>query len=206
MIYGGEEITLSKGETVKDILNRIDDDKNYFYILQLPRCGDNRIKIGKSKKIHKRFSEYANLFYGSVVYVLKLVVFPNKNIGDNAKKPAEIFESMMKSKLKKVQGKTNVLGSEIQTEWYDYKYKNDVLAMYELLKNGDEDDETEKRKSQRLKIGDQIKVLWNLEKSRKKQYYSGKVLKVGKNDYTVKYDEDDSIHTHTYNVKWDFDD
>lgn len=206
MIYGGEEITLSKGETVKDILNRIDDDKNYFYILQLPRCGDNRIKIGKSKKIHKRFSEYANLFYGSVVYVLKLVVFPNKNIGDNAKKPAEIFESMMKSKLKKVQGKTNVLGSEIQTEWYDYKYKNDVLTMYELLKNGDEDDETEKRKSQRLKIGDQIKVLWNLEKSRKKQYYSGKVLKVGKNDYTVKYDEDDSIHTHTYNVKWDFDD
>jgi len=206
MIYGGEEITLSKGETVKDILNRIDDDKNYFYILQLPRCGDNRIKIGKSKKIHKRFSEYANLFYGSVVYVLKLVVFPNKNIGDNAKKPAEIFESMMKSKLKKVQGKTNVLGREIQTEWYDYKYKNDVLAMYELLKNGDEDDETEKRKSQRLKIGDQIKVLWNLEKSRKKQYYSGKVLKVGKNDYTVKYDEDDSIHTHTYNVKWDFDD
>jgi len=206
MIYGGEEITLSKGETVKDILNCIDDDKNYFHILQLPRCGDNRIKIGKSKKIHKRFSEYANLFYGSVVYVLKLVVFPNKNIGDNAKKPAEIFESMMKSKLKKVQGKTNVLGSEIQTEWYDYKYKNDVLAMYELLKNGDEDDETEKRKSQRLKIGDQIKVLWNLEKSRKKQYYSGKVLKVGKNDYTVKYDEDDSIHTHTYNVKWDFDD
>ena len=101
MIYGGEEITLSKGETVKDILNCIDDDKNYFHILQLPRCGDNRIKIGKSKKIHKRFSEYANLFYGSVVYVLRLVVFPNKNIGDNAKRPAEIFESMMKSKLKK---------------------------------------------------------------------------------------------------------
>ena len=206
MIYGGKEVSLSKGETVKDILKRIDDDKNYFYILQLPRCGDNRIKIGKSKKLHKRFSEYANLFYGSAVYVLKLVVFPNKNIGDNAKKPAEIFESLMKSKLKKVQGKTNVLGSEIQTEWYDYKYKNDVLAMYELLKDGDEDDETERRKSKRLKVGDEIKVLWNLEKSRKKQYYRGKVLKVGKNDYTVQYDEDDSIHTHTYNVKWDFDD
>ena len=143
MIYGGKEVSLSKGETVKDILKRIDDDKNYFYILQLPRCGDNRIKIGKSKKLHKRFSEYANLFYGSAVYVLKLVVFPNKNIGDNAKKPAEIFESLMKTKLKKVQAKTNVLGSEIQTEWYDYKYKNDVLAMYELLKDGDEDDETE---------------------------------------------------------------
>jgi len=145
-------------------------------------------------------------YHGSSVYVSKLVVFPNKNIGDSAKKPAEIFESLMKSKLKKVQGKTNVLGSEIQTEWYDYKYKNDVLAMYELLKDGDEDDETERRKSKRLKVGDEIKVLWNLEKSRKKQYYSGKVLKVGKNDYTVQYDEDDSIHTHTYNVKWDFDD
>ena len=47
MIYGGKEITLNKGETVKDILKRIDDDKIYFYILQLPRCGDNRIKIGK---------------------------------------------------------------------------------------------------------------------------------------------------------------
>ena len=78
--------------------------------------------------------------------------------------------------------------------------------MYELLKDGDEDDETERRKSKRLKVGDEIKVLWNLENSRKKQYYSGKVLKVGKNDYTVQYDEDDSIHTHTYNVKWDFDD
>ena len=132
MIYGGKEITLSKGETVKDILKRIDDDKNYFYILQLPRCADNRIKIGKSKKLHKRFSEYANLFYGSLVYVLKLVVFPNKNIGGNAKKPAEIFESMMKSKLKKVQG--NVLGSEIQTEWYDYEYKNNVISMYDFLK------------------------------------------------------------------------
>lgn len=205
MIYGGNEINLKKGETVKDILKKIDDDKNYFYILQLPRCSDNRIKIGKSLKLHKRFSEYANLFYGSSVYVLKLVVFPNKNIGSNAKKPAEIFESMMKQKLKKVQGKTNVLGSEIQTEWYDYNLKDDVLAMYELLKDGDEDDETGKRKSKRLKVGDEIKVLWNLENSRKKQYYSGKVLKVGKNNYTVQYDEDNSIHTHSYGVKWDFD-
>lgn len=204
MIYGGNEINLKKGESVKDILKTIDDDKNYFYILQLPRCSDNRIKIGKSLKLHKRFSEYANLFYGSSVYVLKLVAFPNKNIGSNAKKPAEIFESMMKQKLKKVQGKTNVLGSEIQTEWYDYNLKDDVLAMYQLLKDGDEDDETEKRKSKRLKVGDEIKVLWNLEKSRKKEYYSGKVLKVGKNNYTVQYDEDNSIHTHSYDVKWDF--
>ena len=57
-----------------------------------------------------------------------------------------------------------------------------------------------------MKVGDKIKVLWNLEKSRKKQYHTGKVLKVGKNDYTVQYDEDDSIHTRDYNVKWDFED
>ena len=62
MIYGGKEIDLKGNTTIKDILNNIDNSKHYFYIIQLPRCGSSRIKIGKSEILHKRFSEYANLW------------------------------------------------------------------------------------------------------------------------------------------------
>ena len=127
MIYGSKDIDLKANTTIKDILNNIDNSKHYFYIIQLPRCGSSRIKIGKSEILHKRFSEYANLFYGSDIYVLRLIAFPKKHYTgeDKTNYPNALFESMMKQKLKKVQGKTNVLGSEIQTEWYDYEHKKE---------------------------------------------------------------------------------
>ena len=209
MIYGGTEIKLQANTTIKDILNNIDNSKHYFYIIQLPRCGSSRIKIGKSEILHKRFSEYANLFYGSDIYVLRLISFPKKHYTgeDKTNYPNALFESMMKQKLKKVQGKTNVLGSEIQTEWYDYSHKKDVLAMFDMLKNESaKEKEHTKRKSERLKIGDDIQVKWKLKNSRKTEWYDAEVLKVSEDSFKVKYDEDGSIYTHTKDTPWRFQD
>ena len=207
MIYGGKEIDLKANTTIKDILNNIDNSKHYFYIIQLPRCGSSRIKIGKSEILHKRFSEYANLFYGSDIYVLRLIVFPKKHYTgeDKTNYPNALFETMMKQKLKKVQGKTNVLGSEIQTEWYNYEHKKDVLAMFDILKNESaKETEHTKRKSERLKIGDEIQVKWKLKNSRKTEWYNSKVLKVSEDSFKVKYDEDDSVMTHSKDTPWRF--
>ena len=207
MIYGSKEIDLKANTTIKDILNNIDNSKHYFYIIQLPRCGSSRIKIGKSEILHKRFSEYANLFYGSDIYVLRLISFPKKHYTgeDKTNYPNALFETMMKQKLKKVQGKTNVLGSEIQTEWYNYEHKKDVLAMFDILKNESaKETEHTKRKSERLKIGDEIQVKWNLKNSRKTEWYNGKVLKVSEDSFKVKYDEDDSVMTHSKDTPWRF--
>ena len=207
MIYGSKEIDLKANTTIKDILNNIDNSKHYFYIIQLPRCGSSRIKIGKSEILHKRFSEYANLFYGSDIYVLRLISFPKKHYTgeDKTNYPNALFETMMKQKLKKVQGKTNVLGSEIQTEWYNYEHKKDVLAMFDILKNESaKETEHTKRKSERLKIGDEIQVKWNLKNSRKTEWYNGKVLKVSEDSFKVKYDEDDSVMTHSKDTPWKF--
>ena len=115
----------------------------------------------------------------------------------------------MKQKLKKVQGKTNVVGSEIQTEWYDYTHKNDVLAMFDMLKESSStDEEHTQRKSKRnmdtLKVGDLIEVKWNLENSRKKAYYTGKVVKVNADTFKIKYDEDNSVMTHAKTTPWRF--
>ena len=68
MIYGSKEVELSLKTTIEDIKDDVDNDKHYFYIIQLPRCSSSRIKIGKSELLHKRFSEYANMFYGSEIY------------------------------------------------------------------------------------------------------------------------------------------
>ena len=206
MIYGSKEIDLKANTTIKDILNNIDNSKHYFYIIQLPRCGSSRIKIGKSEILHKRFSEYANLFYGSDIYVLRLISFPKKHYTgeDKTNYPNALFETMMKQKLKKVQGKTNVLGSEIQTEWYNYEHKKDVLAMFDILKNESaKETEHTKRKSERLKIGDEIQVKWKLT-NKKTSYYDAKVLKVSEDSFKVKYDEDDSVMTHSKDTPWRF--
>lgn len=207
MIYGGREIDIQANTTIKDILNNIDNSKHYFYIIQLPRCGSSRIKIGKSEILHKRFSEYANLFYGSDIYVLRLIAFPKKHYTDEDKTnyPNALFETMMKQKLKKVQGKTNVLGSEIQTEWYNYEHKKDVLAMFDILKNESaKEKEHTKRKTERLKNGDDIQVKWKLKNSRKTEWYDAKVLKVSEDSFKVKYDEDDSVMTHPKKTPWRF--
>ena len=204
MIYGSKEIELSLKTTIEDIMGDVDNDKHYFYIIQLPRCGSSRIKIGKSELLHKRFSEYANMFYGSDIYVLRLISFPKKHYTGNEKTnyPNALFEQKMKAKLKKVQGKTSKKGYEIQTEWYDYKHKQDVISMFDILKNeSSTDTEHVKRTSERIKIGDIIEVLWKME-GRKKEYLKGKVFKVGANTFTIKYDDGDT-ETHKYtDVSW----
>ena len=208
MIYGGKEIDINRNETVLDVIKNIDDSKNYFYIIKTPRCGGNRIKIGKSKTIKKRFAEYANYYIDSNVYVLKLIAFNDINIGSGAKKPGEVFESLMKNKLKNIQNHKDKNDLTIQTEWYDLEHKDKILKAFEEVKKSNEEGKTgvntSTRSHKNLKIGDDIQVEWKLKNSRKTEWYDGKVLKISDDTYTVKYDEDDSVMTHPKKTPWRF--
>ena len=55
-----------------------------------------------------------------------------------------------------------------------------------------------------MKIGDDIQVEWKLKNSRKTEWYDGKVLKISDDTYTVKYDDDNSVMTHTKKTPWRF--
>ena len=208
MIYGGKEREINRNETVLDVIKNIDDSKNYFYIIKTPRCGGNRIKIGKSKTIKKRFAEYANYYFDSNVYVLKLIVFNDINIGSGAKKPAEVFESLMKNKLKNIQNHKNKNDETIQTEWYNFEHKDKILKAFEEVKKSNEESKTAVNTSTRshknLKIGDDIQVEWKLKNSHKTEWYDAEVLKISDDTYTVKYDDDDSVMTHPKKTPWRF--
>ena len=208
MIYGGKEIDINRNETVLDVIKNIDDSKNYFYIIKTPRCGGNRIKIGKSKTIKKRFAEYANYYFDSNVYVLKLIAFNDINIGSGAKKPGEVFESLMKNKLKNIQNHKDKNDLTIQTEWYDLEHKDKILKAFEEVKKSNEESKTgvntSTRSQKNMKIGDDIQVEWKLKNSRKTEWYDAEVLKITKDTYTVKYDEDDSVMTHPKKTPWRF--
>lgn len=208
MIYGGKEKEINRNETVLDVIKNIDDSKNYFYIIKTPRCGGNRIKIGKSKTIKKRFAEYANYYFDSNVYVLKLISFNNINIGSGGKKPAEVFESLMKDKLKNIQNHKNKNDETIQTEWYDFNHKDKIFKAFEEVKKSNEEAKTgvntSTRSHKKMKIGDDIQVEWELKNSRKTEWYDAKVLKISNNTYTVKYEDDNSVMTHSKNTPWRF--
>lgn len=208
MIYGGKEREINRSETVLDVIKNIDDSKNYFYIIKTPRCGGNRIKIGKSKTIKKRFAEYANYYFDSNVYVLKLISFNNINIGSGGKKPAEVFESLMKDKLKNIQNHKNKNDETIQTEWYDFNHKDKIFKAFEEVKKSNEEAKTgvntSTRSHKKMKIGDDIQVEWELKNSRKTEWYDAKVLKISNNTYTVKYEDDNSVMTHSKNTPWRF--
>ena len=210
MIYGGKEIEINRNETVLDILKRIDLKKNYFYIIKTPRCGGNRIKIGKSKTINSRFASYANYYIDSNVYVLKLIAFNDINIGIGGKKPSEVFEALMKNKLKNIQNHKNKNDETIQTEWYDFNHKDKIFETFEEVKKSNEQSKTPVNTSTRshknMKIGDDIQVEWKLKNSRKNEWYDAEVLKITDNSYTVRYDEDNSVMTHPKKIPWRFQD
>ena len=68
--------------TIKQLLasktgGKARDMKHYFYILQMPDCGANRIKIGKSSNIYARFKYYQEHFHGDTVNIKDLRWFPN---------------------------------------------------------------------------------------------------------------------------------
>ena len=206
MIYGGKEIEINRSETVLDVIKDIDNTKNYFYIIKTPRCGGNRIKIGKSKTIKSRFASYANYYIDSNVYVLKLIAFNNINIGSGGKKPSEVFESLMKDKLKNIQNHKDKNDLTIPTEWYDFNHKDKIFKAFEDVKKSNEEGRTgvntSTRSHKNMKIGDNIQVEWKLKNSRKTEWYDAEVLKITKDTYTVKYDEDDSVMTHPLKTPW----
>jgi len=133
-----------------------------------------------------------------------------KAIGSGAKKPSEVFESLMKNKLKHIQNHKDKNDLTIQTEWYDLEHKNKIFKAFEEVKKSNEEAKTgvntSTRSHKKMKIDDDIQVEWKLKNSRKTEWYDAVVLKITKDTYTVKYDEDDSVMTHPLKTPWRFQD
>ena len=127
-----------------------------------------------------------------------------------AKKPGEVFESLMKNKLKNIQNHKDKNDLTIQTEWYDLEHKDKILKAFEEVKKSNEESKTgvntSTRSHKNLKMGDDIQVEWKLKNSRKTEWYDAKVLKISDDTYTVIYDEDDSVMTHPLKTPWRFQD
>ena len=127
-----------------------------------------------------------------------------------SKKPAEVFESLMMSKLKNIQNHKDKNDSTIPTEWYDFNHKDKIFKAFEEVKKSNEEGRTgvntSTRSHKNMKIGDNIQVEWKLKNSRKTEWYDAEVLKITKDTYTVKYDEDDSVMTHPLKTPWRFQD
>ena len=49
-----------------------------------------------------------------------------------------------------------------------------------------------------------LQFKWKLKNSRKTEWYNAKVLKVIEDSFKVKYDEDDSVMTHSKDTPWRF--
>ena len=154
MTRAGNEIT--EYSTVKQLINDSsmkNNNKQFFYMLKMPDCGGNRIKIGKSSNIYQRFKYYNDHFYNSSVRILFLRSF-NKTLtdryGDNSKMLYALFEQEAKKALKK-------FNNDTITEWFsgdkEYEIKKafrefvDEFGNTEYQKNKLKEKSTRERKA-----------------------------------------------------------
>lgn len=160
----GKDIIEKKKTTIKEIMkyleehNKKGDKSHYFYIIEMPSCGGNRIKIGKSSALYSRFKYYQDHFFGSDVNVLRLRKFRNTDVArytEAGMKLYTLFEREAKYYLRKYNAevnKKNQLGK--LTEWYDAKERNRLLVAFDdfvLEFQRKSFDQIERRKSYRSK-------------------------------------------------------
>ena len=63
-------------EIIKDRPPQIPQDGHYFYVIQIPDCGQNRIKLGETANIYLRFAYYQAHLHGSKSRIAILVKIP----------------------------------------------------------------------------------------------------------------------------------
>jgi len=98
------------------------DNRHYFYIIQMPKCGDYRIKTGKSSNIYARFKSYQDHLYGDEIVIKELRYFTNTDVdryGDNAMKLYALYEREVGYWLREFNKNKTKRGLGILTEWYD---------------------------------------------------------------------------------------
>lgn len=141
-------MVLSTGEdvtgTYTNIKSLIDDKKgskdkgHYFYIIQMPECGDSRIKLGKTANIYARFKYYQEHFHGTNVPILRLRKFnrqKKERFGDNAMLLYEVFESEAKYALRELNPQKTKGGLGILTEWFESDKKSKLERLFDDFVN-----------------------------------------------------------------------
>ena len=126
--------------TIKQLLDsktggKARDMKHYFYILQMPDCGANRIKIGKSSNIYARFKYYQEHFHGDTVFIKDLRHFPNTEARfDSGKSQAmklyALYEREAGYFLREFKKEKTKTGLGILTEWFDKDVSNELMKKY----------------------------------------------------------------------------
>lgn len=146
---GQDMITQSQAkiENIDDVIEKkaVPKDGHYFYIIQMPSCGQKRIKLGKTANIYARFAYYQAHFHGSKVKVLFLRKFPRQKIDrweDSGLMLYSLFEKKAKEALRNLNKQKNKNGEGKITEWFDASvaeklkktFKDFVENQFEKLK------------------------------------------------------------------------
>ena len=137
----------TKIENIDDIIEKkpVPKDGHYFYIIQMPTCGQNRIKLGKTANIYARFAYYQAHFHGSKVKLLFLRKFPRQKIDrfeSGGLMLYGLFEKRAKEALRNLNKQKNKNGEGKITEWFDASvleklkktFKDFVENQFEKLK------------------------------------------------------------------------
>lgn len=133
------------------------DKRHYFYMIQLPRCGGSRIKIGKSSNIYARFKYYQDHFHTSNIPIHDLRWFPNQSADrwtEKGMKLYTLYEREVSHYLREFNKEKTRDGLGKLTEWYDYDVSSQLLAKYEKFPDEFETmqfDKTVKRQALRSK-------------------------------------------------------
>lgn len=138
------------------------DRRPYFYMLQMPDCGGNRIKIGKSSNIYSRFKYYNEHFHDSQVKILRLRVFNNVTVDrytDKAMKLYALFEREAIYALREFNKEKTKTGLGVLTEWFEPEYYNQILNKFDKFVEkfrSMQFDKTIKRKGLRSKTNENL--------------------------------------------------
>lgn len=159
MVNAGTELT-NYGR-VKDIIEKMKpaDGSNYhyFYILQMPRCGGSRIKIGKSKNLIQRLKYYQAHFHTSDITVLHLRRFsPNASryIDGKSWELYSLFEREAIKALRNYNSQKISNGFGQMTEWFEPNHRINLLNTFkDFVEEFKKTDylEIKQRKSERKK-------------------------------------------------------
>ena len=135
-------IAIGGTNTIGELLTGYENEKktintkHFFYILKMPDCGDNRIKIGKSANLYNRFKSYQSHMPSERIEILELREFnntTNDRFSGKGLRLYALFENKMKTELKHLSSVETENGNPMITEWFDEEHEDEILAIYDLI-------------------------------------------------------------------------
>ena len=157
MPHNGDDIS-TEYSTIKELIEDTkmrNDRRPYFYVIKMPSCGGERIKIGKSSNIYARFKYYQEHYYAETVKIKRLRRFHNiltDRFTDKGKKLYALFETEAIYYLRDLHDKKIKSGRGELSEWFDSKYETKVLSEFDKFVKEFETkkyDKTKRRKNLR---------------------------------------------------------